>query len=196
MIRENTIASLKDAYSHGADMVEFDIQLSKDLIPVIYHDFELCTTSVKKHDEDQKELVQMQLKNLTLEQLRGLKVSLKVLEVYNLSGTILDPPPFGNPQRCQGVQGGDGRRSRLPNAGGGPRADRQQLRLQHRAQVGHAPRGREQRVQGSVRDQPVLGHRDQDSHQTRWTEAENRLLLLQPRRLHNVSLFLTISNQK
>ena len=73
-LRENTIASLKNAHAHGADMVEFDIQLSKDKIPVIYHDFELCTTSLGKNGEH-KELIPMQLKNLTLAQLRGLKVT-------------------------------------------------------------------------------------------------------------------------
>ena len=72
-LRENTIASLKNAHAHGADMVEFDVQLSKDKIPVIYHDFELCTTSVGKNGEH-KELIPTQLKNLTLAQLRGLKV--------------------------------------------------------------------------------------------------------------------------
>ena len=72
-LRENTIASLKNAHTHGADMVEFDVQLSKDKIPVIYHDFELCTTSVGKNGEH-KELIPTQLKNLTLAQLRGLKV--------------------------------------------------------------------------------------------------------------------------
>ena len=72
-LRENTISSLKNAYSHGADMVEFDVQLSKDKIPVIYHDFELCTTSLAK-DGQQGELIPMQLKNLTLKQLRGLKI--------------------------------------------------------------------------------------------------------------------------
>ena len=54
-------------------MVEFDVHLSKDKIPVIYHDFELCTTSLSK-DGQQGELIPMQLKNLTLKQLRGLKI--------------------------------------------------------------------------------------------------------------------------
>ena len=72
-IRENTISSLKEAYSHGADMVEFDVQLSKDIIPVIYHDFELCTTSLSKDGQKEK-LIPIQLKNLTLKQLRSLKI--------------------------------------------------------------------------------------------------------------------------
>ena len=54
-------------------MVEFDVQLSKDKIPVIYHDFEICTTSVSK-DGQKRELITTQLKNLTLAQLRGLKI--------------------------------------------------------------------------------------------------------------------------
>ena len=72
-MRENTIASLKNAVAHGADMVEFDVQLSKDLVPVIYHNFELVT-SVAKKKGDQKMLVQLPLKSLTLEQLQNLKV--------------------------------------------------------------------------------------------------------------------------
>ena len=41
---ENTIASLRKAGAHGADYVEFDVQLTKDLVPVVYHDFTVCTT--------------------------------------------------------------------------------------------------------------------------------------------------------
>ena len=39
MFRENTIESFKEAAAYGADMVEIDVQLTKDGIPVIYHDF-------------------------------------------------------------------------------------------------------------------------------------------------------------
>lgn len=71
-ICENTIASLKDSVAHGADMVEFDVQLSKDLVPVIYHNFELCTViSTKKGGQEVS--VTMPVKNLTLEQLQQLK---------------------------------------------------------------------------------------------------------------------------
>uniref|UniRef100_A0A8C4I4T6 Glycerophosphocholine phosphodiesterase 1 n=1 Tax=Dicentrarchus labrax TaxID=13489 RepID=A0A8C4I4T6_DICLA len=37
-IRENTIASFKSAANHGAAYVEFDVHLSKDDVPIVYHD--------------------------------------------------------------------------------------------------------------------------------------------------------------
>jgi len=73
-VRENTIASLKTAASHGADFVEFDVQLSKDLVPVIYHDFYVCISMKKKNQTDEVEMLQLPLKELTLEQLHLLKV--------------------------------------------------------------------------------------------------------------------------
>ena len=33
-----------ECLSQGADYVEFDVQLTRDLIPVVYHDFTVCTT--------------------------------------------------------------------------------------------------------------------------------------------------------
>lgn len=41
LTRENTLASLILAKQSGADFVEFDVQLTKDRVPVIYHDFVL-----------------------------------------------------------------------------------------------------------------------------------------------------------
>ena len=64
---------MKEAFAHGADMVEFDVQLSKDKIPIIYHDFELCTTSQSILSQEGM-LIPMQLNNFTLEQLRALKI--------------------------------------------------------------------------------------------------------------------------
>ena len=52
-----------------------------DLIPVIYHNFELYTSIVKKKKgtpaEQGQALVKMPLKNLTLDQLQSLKVRLE-----------------------------------------------------------------------------------------------------------------------
>jgi len=44
----HTRRSCLDLHLHfllqGADYVEFDVHLSKDLIPVVYHDFNVCLT--------------------------------------------------------------------------------------------------------------------------------------------------------
>ncbi|XP_070501994.1 glycerophosphocholine phosphodiesterase GPCPD1-like [Chironomus tepperi] len=73
-IRENTIASLKKAASSGAKFVEFDVQLSKDLHPVIYHDFHVYVSLKKKGTFDANDLLELPMKELTLEQLKNLKV--------------------------------------------------------------------------------------------------------------------------
>ncbi|WP_419903062.1 glycerophosphodiester phosphodiesterase [Kiloniella sp.] len=42
---ENTMASLREALAQGASWTEFDVKLSKDGIPVLYHDQDLKRTS-------------------------------------------------------------------------------------------------------------------------------------------------------
>lgn len=78
MIRENTIASLKKAAANGADMVEFDVQLSKDLVPVIYHDFRMYVSLKRKTaamvDTNINDMLELPMGELTLEQLGNLKV--------------------------------------------------------------------------------------------------------------------------
>lgn len=74
VIRENTIASLKKAAAHGADMVEFDVQLSKDLVPVIYHDFHVYVSLKKKKTFEINDMLELPMRELTLEQLKNLKV--------------------------------------------------------------------------------------------------------------------------
>jgi len=75
-IRENTIASLAYAANHGADMIEFDVQLSKDMVPVIYHDFHVAIAMKKKtkSENDPHDLLKLPLKDLTYAQLQMLKV--------------------------------------------------------------------------------------------------------------------------
>nr|CAD7452365.1 unnamed protein product [Timema tahoe] len=73
-IRENTIASLKKAASSGADLVEFDVQLSKDLVPVLYHDFHVCIAMKRKKQLEEPDMLELPLKDLTLNQLHLLKV--------------------------------------------------------------------------------------------------------------------------
>lgn len=74
VIRENTIASLKRAAEHGADMVEFDVQLSKDLVPVIYHDLIVYVSLKKKRSLDDNDMLELPVSELSLEQLKHLKV--------------------------------------------------------------------------------------------------------------------------
>lgn len=73
-VRENTIASLKTAASHGADFVEFDVQLSKDLVPIIYHDFHVCISMKRKKELNHSDMLELPVKELNLEQLHLLKV--------------------------------------------------------------------------------------------------------------------------
>ncbi|CAH1785291.1 unnamed protein product, partial [Owenia fusiformis] len=81
-MRENTVGSLTAAGSHGADMVEFDVQLTKDLVPVLYHDFNVCLTMRKKKKED-LQLFQVPVKDLTNAQLQSLKLDHVSMQKYS-----------------------------------------------------------------------------------------------------------------
>lgn len=84
-MRENTIASLKTASYHGADMVEFDVQLSKDHIPVIYHDFYVSISLKRKKQIEAMDMLEIPVKDLTLEQLHLLKVLIYVATIFHVS---------------------------------------------------------------------------------------------------------------
>lgn len=74
IIRENTIASFNNAVEHGADMIEFDVQLSKDLVPVIYHDFNVYISSKAKSIADDETLLKLPVRDLSLDELKKLKI--------------------------------------------------------------------------------------------------------------------------
>ncbi|UJR22800.1 hypothetical protein I4U23_025831 [Adineta vaga] len=71
-VSENTLASFKGAYQLGFDFVEFDVQLSKDKVPVVFHDFQVAITLKRK--VQQAELFVVPVKDLTLPQLQSLKI--------------------------------------------------------------------------------------------------------------------------
>uniref|UniRef100_A0A8C1TZM7 Glycerophosphocholine phosphodiesterase GPCPD1-like n=1 Tax=Cyprinus carpio TaxID=7962 RepID=A0A8C1TZM7_CYPCA len=73
---ENTIASFLSAANHGAAYVEFDVHLSKDLVPIVYHDLTCCISTKKKFDKNSMLLVEVPVKDLTFDQLQLLKVRL------------------------------------------------------------------------------------------------------------------------
>lgn len=76
--RENTIASLKSAGRHGADFVEFDVHLSFDKIPVLYHDFTVFIIMQRKSDRTSREfleeLYEIPVKDLSCRRLQMLKL--------------------------------------------------------------------------------------------------------------------------
>eukprot|EP00835_Amoeboradix_gromovi_P005072 NODE_444_length_8544_cov_0.465127.p1 type:complete len:798 gc:universal NODE_444_length_8544_cov_0.465127:3265-5658(+) len=45
-VQENSILSMQTAANLGAEYIEFDVQVTKDLVPVIYHDFIVKETGV------------------------------------------------------------------------------------------------------------------------------------------------------
>ncbi|NXD14154.1 GPCP1 phosphodiesterase, partial [Nothocercus nigrocapillus] len=74
-VQENTIASLRNAASHGAAYVEFDVHLSKDHVPIVYHDLTCCMAMKKKLDTEPLELFEIAVKELTFDQLQLLKLA-------------------------------------------------------------------------------------------------------------------------
>ncbi|RWS02826.1 glycerophosphocholine phosphodiesterase GPCPD1-like protein [Dinothrombium tinctorium] len=71
---ENTIASINYAIDHGADMVEFDVLLTKDKVPVLFHDFEV-DVALNKRKSKENELMTLRVHDLSYNQLHTLQVS-------------------------------------------------------------------------------------------------------------------------
>lgn len=69
---------MQEAANKGADLVEFDVQLTKDFVPIIYHDFKVSMATKSKTDilANNVEMVQIPLKDFSYEQLQKLKVSI------------------------------------------------------------------------------------------------------------------------
>lgn len=71
--RENTIGSFKSAGKYGAHLVEFDVQLTNDLVPTIYHDFHVLLDIQNKMDKSQRKMI-FPFHKLNFEELRDFKV--------------------------------------------------------------------------------------------------------------------------
>eukprot|EP00794_Sanderia_malayensis_P016097 gene16097-17718_t len=69
---ENTIASFTRAFEKGADYVELDVQLTKDFVPVVFHDF-YTAACVKRRDCDDFKKITIAVNDLTLEELASLE---------------------------------------------------------------------------------------------------------------------------
>jgi glycerophosphocholine phosphodiesterase GPCPD1 len=69
---ENTIESFKEAYNRGAQMVEFDIVLTKDKIPIVFHDFVFCINQLQEGSTDQ--YLSIAVNQLTYDEIKNYRI--------------------------------------------------------------------------------------------------------------------------
>lgn len=77
---ENTIESFREAFNRGAQMVEFDIVLTKDKVPVIYHDFVFCIDQVNQKDQKNSKYLSVGVNQMTYQEIKQNRIySQKIL---------------------------------------------------------------------------------------------------------------------
>ncbi|ELT93656.1 hypothetical protein CAPTEDRAFT_223175 [Capitella teleta] len=72
-ICENTLRSLQYAGDHGADLVEFDVHLSHDRVPIVYHDFNVCVAATEAANSAADQWLPVPIHSLTTAQMKALK---------------------------------------------------------------------------------------------------------------------------
>ena len=198
---ENTIQSFITAANLGASYVEFDVQMTKDHVPVIYHDFLVSETGAD-----------VPVHTLTLEQFlafgegtprntrtpspsgidsRAGNTRGRIQRSYSV-GARTDEPNMRERMRhtrdfkSKGFKGnsrGDSIQAPLHNAGGDVQKAARGGRLQHRNEISHAVRIRGAR-DGHLRGGAQLFRRHGAQASLRpGQEAQHHLLLLPSRRL-------------
>ncbi|XP_046802256.1 glycerophosphocholine phosphodiesterase GPCPD1-like isoform X2 [Lucilia cuprina] len=90
ILRENTINSFNLAFEHGADMVEFDVQLTKDMIPIVYHDFQLYISKNLDIDQQEYDVMHLPLTPKEIDSLKILRKNTENLEGISVSKFTLD----------------------------------------------------------------------------------------------------------
>jgi glycerophosphocholine phosphodiesterase GPCPD1 len=75
---ENTIESFREAHNRGAQMVEFDIVLTKDKVPIVYHDFEFCINQLQESHADK--YLSIAVNQLTYEEIKLNRIYSKKIE--------------------------------------------------------------------------------------------------------------------
>ncbi|XP_055902997.1 glycerophosphocholine phosphodiesterase GPCPD1-like isoform X2 [Eupeodes corollae] len=73
-VPENTIASYKQAYASNVDMIELDVHLTKDYVPVVYHDFEIYTAPIGAEPKSKEDLTKIFLKDITYNELKEVRI--------------------------------------------------------------------------------------------------------------------------
>ena len=90
---ENTLAAFKASIGR-CHFIELDIQMSKDFVPVVFHDSTLERTSNAKEQRRQVGLHSLKVSDWTLSQLKTL----------DIGSWFLDSDPFGTLQRQETTQ--------------------------------------------------------------------------------------------
>lgn len=91
---ENTLAGLLKGIDHGADMLEFDVRVTKDSVPIVHHDRTLTDPDGHKHLIAYKtyaELLAHKADLLTLEKAITSLSPLTILYIEIKPGVITDP---------------------------------------------------------------------------------------------------------
>ncbi|KAH8393352.1 hypothetical protein KR215_006581, partial [Drosophila sulfurigaster] len=92
---ENTLATMQAAGQLGADMVEFDVQLTSDLVPIIHHDYSIRVCIDSKTPTTANDLTEVLIKDITYEQLK----QLKTYQVVN--NKIIEYPAHDNVEQVE-----------------------------------------------------------------------------------------------
>ncbi|KAK7585859.1 hypothetical protein V9T40_000038 [Parthenolecanium corni] len=71
--RENTIGSFKAAVQNGAHLIEFDVQLTNDKVPTIYHDFHVLLEVRNKLETPKRQMI-FPFHKLNYEELKNFQV--------------------------------------------------------------------------------------------------------------------------
>ena len=77
---ENTLSALTSAFEHKADGVEFDVQLSKDMIPMVFHDRELDRLVNIKANIDDLTLTELQALSQSSDRYKNQRYAISTLE--------------------------------------------------------------------------------------------------------------------
>lgn len=92
---ENTLATMLAAGDLGADLVEFDVHLTSDLVPIIHHDYSIRVCMDSKTPKSSSDLTVVHIKDITYEQLK----QLKTYQIVN--NKIIEYPAHNNVEQVE-----------------------------------------------------------------------------------------------
>ena len=87
-IKENSLMSFIVAGRLGADYIEFDVVLTKDRIPVIFHDFEVKVSVQEEVEPDGRDQMAMGIHTMSWRQLSRLKTGFKAHHPCKVSAAV------------------------------------------------------------------------------------------------------------